>query len=322
MHKQLEFQPLPLFACPHRQTIGGSLFHFDKQPVSITHPIPLPDGDKITIEITTPVGWKQTDRTVLLVHGLAGCHDSVYLIRLVNRLEPQGIRCIRFNMRGCGSGKGLAQKIYHSGSSDDLHEALKYIHAQTPDSPTLLVAFSLGANVSLKLSGELGCLGSKYLKGVVAISPPADISPCIDLANQALNGFYERHFCNILKTCIAEIHKTFDLPPFEFPENLTFREFDRIYKIPKCGFKSADHYYQTCSAKMYVSKIGIPCRILFAEDDPLIAHTCLDSCNLPSNVELYKTKMGGHIGFLGDIRHERGFRWLDSLLEDWIKELL
>jgi predicted alpha/beta-fold hydrolase len=319
--KELEFHPMPLFSCPHRQTLGGALIHFDPTPISVTHMVTLSDGDQLTYEVNTPKNWKSSDLTVFFVHGMCGSQDSVYLVRLVNRLEPLGIRCIRLNLRGSGSGKDLARKIYHSGCSDDVLEALKLVHLETPDSPVILVGFSLGANISLKLVGELSHEASKYLKAAICVSPPADLRRSIDCISTSLGGYYQRHFCKVLKTRIAEIHRKFEMDPFEFPEQLTFNEFDRLYKIPTRGFKSVDHYYDTCCGKVFATKVAIPCRILFAEDDPFIPHDCLDDLVLPSNVELYKTKMGGHIGFLGDIRYERGFRWLDSLIEEWIKEM-
>jgi predicted alpha/beta-fold hydrolase len=120
---------------------------------------------------------------------------------------------------------------------------------------------------------------------------------------------------------VAELHEKFGLDPFVFPENLTFRDFDKLYKAPKAGFKSVEEYYEICSAKRYVSDISIPCRIIFSEDDPIIPPDCLEGVSIPSNVEIYSSKLGGHMGFLGDVRHPRGLRWLDSLLVDWIKEL-
>src|SRR5690349_9896025 len=108
MSRELPFDPFPFLQGPHHQTIINSLFNFLWEPTSERKLISLPDGDKIALEITTPRKWKQEDLTVLLVHGLCGSHKSPNLVRMTRRLEPLGIRTVRFNMRGCGSGKGLA----------------------------------------------------------------------------------------------------------------------------------------------------------------------------------------------------------------------
>ncbi len=59
-------------------------------------------------------------------------------------------------------------------------------------------------------------------------------------------------------------------------------------------------------------------KILFAQDDPLVLHSLLDSYELPPNIEIYKTKKGGHVGYLGNPMKPHGFYWLDSLLVEWV----
>jgi predicted alpha/beta-fold hydrolase len=69
-----------------------------------------------------------------------------------------------------------------------------------------------------------------------------------------------------------------------------------------------------------VSDIAIPCKVLLAEDDPIVSSASLDAYNLPANVSVFKTKKGGHMGYLGTSEGSSGFYWLDSLLVDWIRE--
>ena len=109
--RELPFDPCPFLSHPHPQTYLSSFRYWIPKPLSDGTIILLPDGDKVVIESTTPQNWKKTDPTVLCVHGLCGSHLSSYLLRLVNRLTPLGIKTVRFNMRGCGSGKGLAKQI-------------------------------------------------------------------------------------------------------------------------------------------------------------------------------------------------------------------
>lgn len=321
MIKRLPFDPFPLLSDPLKQTVIGAKLHFQKEPLSVRKLIPLPDGDQIAVEITTPKNWKNTDRTVIMVHGLAGSHRSPYLIRLVNQLEPRGIRVIRFNMRGAGSGKGLSRQIYHSGRSEDLFEAIRILKGETPDSTFTLIGFSLGGNISLKLAGELAHEGAKYLNSVIAVSPPADIEASVRMMSQPANRWVEKHFCKKISAHITHMHATFNMPPIDFPEDWSLAQFDELYKVPLCGFTDAKEYYKQCSAKYYVEDIKIPCRVLFAEDDPFIPHNCLDDRQLPSNVEVFKTERGGHMGYLGYPRSLRGFRWLDSLMLEWIEDL-
>ncbi len=109
------FRPLPLLTNPHAQTIVATKLTFACEPPSTTQLVKLPDGDMIALEVSTPQGWQPHDPTVVMLHGLCGCHRSPYMQRLARKLLRRGLRAIRMNLRGCGSGQGLARYPYHSG---------------------------------------------------------------------------------------------------------------------------------------------------------------------------------------------------------------
>ncbi|MEN9654967.1 MAG: hypothetical protein RL235_1079 [Chlamydiota bacterium] len=319
MTQEIPFEPFPFLDDPHQQTVISAFFNILTEPSSMQQIITLPDEDKISLEITTPEGWKETDRTVLLIHGLCGSHQSPNLVRMAKRLTPLNVRAIRFNMRGCGSGRGLARKIFHGGRSEDVFEALKWIKMTTPSSPTVVVGFSLGGNLALKLAGEMGPLAHRFMERVIAVSPPVDLLSSIRMIGESENKIYERYFYRLLRANVHYLQKTFkDLPRVQLPRNLKLYEFDQLYTAPMCGFAHADDYYQKCSAATYIDQIDIPCKILLAEDDPIVAAESIDQLLLPPSVEVFKTKKGGHMGYLGNPNSEKGLYWLDSLLVDWI----
>jgi predicted alpha/beta-fold hydrolase len=211
--------------------------------------------------------------------------------------------------------------MYHSGRSEDVFEAIKALKAEQPESPIILIGFYLGANIVLKLAGELGSLAKHFLKGVIAISPPVNLYSSILMMGDPKNAIYERYFYKTLRADVHYRHKKFkDLKPIYLPRDLKLYEFDQFYTAPYYGFKDAQDYYNKCSSDQYVSEIAIPCRILLAEDDPIISSASLDHLPLPSNVILFKTKKGGHMGYLGKPTSQKGFYWLDSLLIDWIRD--
>lgn len=321
MSQELPFDPLPFIEDPHRQTIVGSFLSFITEPKSVQKIVRLPDGDKLSLEVTTPREWKETDPTVFLVHGLCGSHQSPCVARMAKRLEPLGIKTVRFNMRGCGSGKGLAKRVYHSGRTNDVFECLKELKKEHPDSPIVLIGFSLGGSIVLRLTGELGRLAAPFLERVIAVSPPVDLYSSVLMIGEPVNSIYERYFYHMLRSNVHYIHQKFkDLPKVNLPRNLKIYEFDQLYTAPACGFSSAFDYYDKCSASYVVGEIAIPCNILLAEDDPIISPDSLNRFNLPSNINVFKTKKGGHMGYLGRPKGKRGFYWLDSLLVDWILE--
>lgn len=319
MSQELPFEPFPFLDDPHQQTIISSFFNILAEPTSVPKIISLPDGDRLSLEMTTPREWTPSDWTVVLVHGLCGSHRSPNLVRMAWRLEPLGVRVVRFNMRNCGSGRGLSRQIYHSGRSEDVFEALKVLKEESPHSPIALIGFSLGGNIVLKMAGELGTLASHFLKKVIAISPPVDLFSSIQMLGDPVNAIYERYFYHLLRADVHFIHQKFkDLPRIRLPRNLKLYEFDQLYTAPRCGFQNAEDYYNKCSSAHVIADIAIPCKILLSEDDPIISSSSLDEYKLPPQVDLFKTKKGGHMGYLGNPKNDKGFHWLDSLLIDWI----
>src|SRR5690606_24190319 len=147
------FVPFPLLGNPHLQTILAARLPWAREPGSTTREVTLEDGDRLALEVTTPPGWRAGARTAVLVHGLGGSHQSAYMVRLASTLAARGGRAVRLNMRGCGSGAGLARKPYFGGCAADVAAALRLLRAE---GPLDLVGFSLGGNVVLKLAADLG----------------------------------------------------------------------------------------------------------------------------------------------------------------------
>ena len=319
MLSPLRFRPLPFLKGRHVQTVVAAKLSWPREPPAVTRLVTLPDADRIALEVSTPPTWQRHDQTVVMLHGLGGCHRSPYLMRLAYKLWQRGIRAVRMNMRGCGSGQGLARQPYHSGRSADVRAVLDDLRQVTPASPLTLVGFSLGGNVILKLAGELQTAMAAYCTQVIAVCPPVDLAACSRLLAQPANHLYERHFVKLLQALVAYRHAQFaDLPRVAFPRRLSLYEFDNLYTAPMCGFRDADDYYARCSAAPLVPRIAVPCRILFAADDPVIDSTVLNDLVLPPHLHVLRTAHGGHMGFLGIPGWSGGYRWLDAVLLEWI----
>lgn len=316
-----DFQPLRFISGCHAQTILGSLTSFCKAPHSHREYVCLPDMDCLTMERCTPSNWRETDPTVIMIHGLCGSHSSNYLQRLSKKLYEQGIQTVRINLRGCGSSKGLSKFFYHCGSSDDALACVKLIKRKFPQSPLSLVGFSLGGNIALKMAGELGQAGKELLTQVIAVNAPADLKTSVQLISQPKNLMYERYFIRLLRADVHYRHRRFGLPKVKLPIHMSIYEFDEYYIAPQIGYKSALDYYEACSAKKVVCNIAVPCQILFASDDPIIDTNCLDKEPLPDNVKVIKTANGGHLGFLASPFHRAGVRWMDHFVLSWLHKI-
>lgn len=317
----MSFRPLIGLGHPVLQTILGSkLPSWCPEPKTHTGYVTLPDGDRLTVEISTPTGWQADHKTVVMLHGLGGSHRATYLTRLTHKLVSRNLQVVRVNFRGCGSGEGLARGIYHAGRSDDIVAVLKTLRQRHPQSSITLLGFSLGGNIALKLAGELKDTAPDYLQKVIAISPPIDLSRCADLIAEKRNRLFRRYYMKRLAKTIAQRHQHFPEfgPPPVFKDEYGFRELDNLYTSQQAGFADARDYYQKCSVLPLLNSITVPCKLLFAADDPFVDCSVIRSDSLPTHIEMKVTAKGGHMGFLAMPWSKSGIRWMDYQIIKWL----
>ena len=308
------FPPFPLLRNRHAQTAVGTALRFGwPEPPSETVPVALSDGDTLALEVSRPTGWTPALPTVVLVHGLTGSHRSPYMVRAAARLFAADVNVVRLNLRGCGTGYGLARRPYHAGCSEDVRQALDVLACRFRP-PFVLVGYSLGGNVALKLAADLGADGRDLLAEVLAICPAADLKACVARAP----ALYEQYFVFLLRRELKRRMTAFpDLDPVHLPRWLSLRAWDNLYTAPQCGFQGADDYYAQASAVARISRIRVSCRVLLAEDDPIIDPTMFDALPLPRRFRLHKVAHGGHLGFVASPR-SGGLCWLEAQLLRWI----
>ena len=308
----ITFNPLPGFSSPHLQTILACFTPGGTPPPSEKKIIFLDDGDALCCEISTPPFWKNHDKTIVLIHGLGGCHSASYMVRLSRKLYQAGYRAVRVNMRSSGSGKGYAKLPYHGGLSSDIHKVLHTLKGEVPASPITLIGYSLGGNIALKTTAELGKENYDLLHSTIAICPPIDLAETAEIMARPINNLYNRYYMHHLEKLTKEWTQG---KPFS-----TIYEFDKLVTAPKWGFKSPSDYYKASSSKHSLIHIKHPCNILLAADDPFINfRTCVNT-ERSSDVKVWLSEYGGHMGFIGWADKENGYYWLDKLLLKWVSE--
>jgi predicted alpha/beta-fold hydrolase len=314
-----DFRPLPLLGNPHVQTLLGHWLRGPKlgRPAR-EHLVRLPDGDALVLHDSLPPGWRPGRRIAVLLHGLTGSHTSPPLQRLARHLLAHQIRVVRVDLRGAGKGLPLARRGYHAGCSDDIRAALGEVQRWGPSSPLLLVGFSLGGNVALKLAGEAADHPVPGLSRVAAVGPPIDLRRCSDLLAQRRNRFYEKFFLRDLVAAARKRQQLFpDLPPLRLPQPFTLRGFDELYTAPRAGFAGALDYYRRASALPLSPRIRVPALLLTARDDPFIAVEPFEELNPPPGVTVSILPRGGHLGFLGR-DGAGGIRWAERRVLEWV----
>jgi uncharacterized protein len=318
------FQPARWLKCGHRQTVFGSLFPGTPRiRGTITRHVRLADEDIIVLHDDRPEQWQRGDHVVVLLHGLAGCHQSGYMTRCATKLNQRAVRTFRMDHRGCGAGGRLARLPYHAGRIEDLDTVMRSVEKLCPGSLISLVGFSLSGNLVLRYLGDSPDTLPMSLFRAVAVCPPVDLQRCTQYLNATTAGQrYDRYFTRKLISQVASSPMWRDDLPIasvrRTPQRLL--EFDDLFTAPASGFDSAEQYYAEASAHPFINNIRVHTTILAAADDPVVDAEPLCTAALPLNVNLCVTQHGGHLGFVGQAGTDPDRRWMDWRVVDWLLE--
>jgi uncharacterized protein len=311
----------PFFRNGHLATLAGN---FWKRPASeyrwpVERVLYATEPDvQVAVDTQRPSGVPRGE--VILVHGLEGSSASGYARSMAYAALERGLATHRFNMRGCGGTEELSLTSYHAGQTADVL-AIARARREASGIPVFLVGYSLGANVVLKLAGELGRSADGLLAGVAAVCPPIDLALCANALGESRNWLYQSRFVNRLK---MRIRRKNQLAPHVYtlehlPKVRTIVDFDNFYTAPLFGFGDAANYFRTQSSNQYLEYIRVPTLVLCAQDDPLIPYKTYDHPALRQNPAIFFAPQlhGGHLGFLA--RTNPRF-WLDATICDWMEQ--
>ena len=311
----------PFFKNPHLATIAGN---FWKRPVSEARwPVEAklyqtePDV-QVLVHTQMPSGTPRGE--VVLVHGLEGSSESGYARSMAFGALQRGFAVHRFNMRGCGGTEALSLMSYHAGQTGDLLHVLRE-RRRVSGAPVFLVGYSLGANVSLKLAGELGEDAKGLLAGVVSVSAPIDLAACAEALKQPANFVYQNRFLDRLKERIRRKNRLSpDVYTLEhLPKVKSIMDFDDYYTAKLFGFGTAANYFATQSSNQFLEGVRVPTLAMIAKDDPMVPFRVYDHPAFARNslLRLAAVEHGGHLGFIA--RSQPRF-WLDENVLDWMEQ--
>ncbi len=318
------FSPARGLSNGHLQTLLGSFIPSRPTLLGTTQrKLRLPDDDFLVLHDDRPTVWEREDHVVLLLHGLAGCHNSGYMVRTSSKLQAKGIRTFRMDHRGCGAGSQLAKSPYHAGRIDDLDAAIRMIERLCPGSPISVVGYSISGNLVLRYLGEYAQRVPMSVFRAVAVCPPIDLNHCVRaLQRSSLGERYDWYFTRSLLQHVVSGPMWRDDVPLALMKRLPRRlyDFDDVFTAPACGYDSAEHYYAMASSKPVISDIRVHTTILASKDDPLVCASPLADVRLPVNVRLHLTDHGGHLGFVGKKGVDPDRRWMDWRVIEWLLE--
>ncbi len=312
---------------PHLQTLWNPLCRRATTLERTRERLWLADGDFLDLDWHGP--HEADTPLVLVLHGLTGSSDSLYVMGLQQKLATQGWASAALNWRGCSGEPNLLARGYHSGASEDLAETVRHLRALRPMAPLYAVGYSLGGNVLLKYLGETGT--DSQLQGAAAVSVPFRLDQCADRIGMGFSRVYQSHFMREMVTYVKDKQRLFahhgmserlaTLDKLGPLDNMrTFWDFDGRITAPLHGYTDAEDYYRRASSRYFLSQIDTPTLIIQAADDPFVfVHSLPEAHELSPSIDFELHAHGGHVGFVEGSLSKPGY-YLERRIPQWLAE--
>jgi predicted alpha/beta-fold hydrolase len=253
--------------------------------------------------------WWMPERApaVVLLHGIAGSKDSRCCVRAAVALHRAGYHAIRLDMRAAGDSVVDAPSLYHGGLTSDLDATVRHVARDRRVSRVLVLGFSGGGSIALKLAGEWGADVPAGVTAVASISAPLDYVnvgrrmdslACLPYRFHVLGGLLDRARAFATRHPDRAHYTPKDLAGIK-----RFRVYDAKVVVPMHGFDDVDHYYRAASSGPYLPKIALPALVVHAKDDPMVPFDGVAPwiAGAARSVAFELSEHGGHIGWVGGI---------------------
>jgi predicted alpha/beta-fold hydrolase len=260
-------------------------------------------GDKLSAALHRPEG-SEAHPLLILIHGLTGCEDSLYIRNSAAYFLEEGWQVLRLNLRGAGPSRPYCGELYHAGSGGDIRLAIEALLAHDPalrGAGLFLMGFSLGGVLTMAFLRQ-GVADMPVL-GAACISTPIDLKEAQVRIMAARNRFYHAHLLAWMREGFLAGPKVSqrDREIIGSEVNSVY-DFDQNIVAPRNGFRSAEDYYERCSPKRFIEEVTTPLLVIHAGDDPWIpvaSYHAVNWSDLAPHVRLALTDAGGHVGFHG-----------------------
>ena len=322
MIKKSDFSPLSWLRNAHAQTIAPLILRRRFAMPTFEETLWLPDGDFLELAWTEPYEKRESGPIVIVLHGLAGSKESVYIKGMLQSITAHGWTGVLMHFRGCGKKPNDRAAAYHSGETDDVRFFIHTLKQRYPRVPLAAVGFSLGGNVLVKYLGEEQ--HSSPLVAGVSVSAPLDLADCSRRINKGLSKIYQTYLLAPLKQGVREklirFKQELPLKRKGVQAIKTMWQFDDRVTAPLFGFSGADEYYKQSSGKSFLKKIAKPCLMIHAKDDPFMTDACLPfNHELSDTVTFELSAAGGHLGFVAEGRLMQPVFWCESRVPEFLK---
>lgn len=293
------FRPPWWLQNPHVQTVGARYVRKAPRATLRAERWETPDNDFIQMHF---LDGDPEMPTALLLHGLEGSIESTYFMGLIHELSKHRWNVAAMEFRSCSGEINLAQRMYHSGETEDVAFVAGRLIEQRPDIALYVAGYSLGGNVTAKWFGESGDALPENIKAGAVISAPYDLVASGKHMDGTINRVYVLHFLRMLKPKAIEKHRQYPgvLDIEKIRKARTFKEFDDHATAPLHGFRDAVDYYSSVACGQFLPGVRRPLLLLSAADDPFNPGNTLPRDLAERHPYLHPqfTDLGGHVGFV------------------------
>ncbi len=310
-----QFKPAWWLPGTHAHTLWPNLI---RRPIEIeltTERLTLPDGDFIDLAWTKG----NSDKIVIVLHGLEGSIDSSYARGMLSAIHKKGWHGVFMHFRGCSGEHNLKDRSYHSGETGDLRFLVETLRERHPEATLVAVGYSLGGNALLKYLGEYK--DDSQLKAAVTVSVPYLLSNSAAKLEKGFSRIYQRHLLNRLvnKTLSKFQDRQAPVDITNINKWNTFKSFDHHITAPIHGFKSGEDYYEKSSSRQYLNGITTPTLLIHSKDDPFMtAEAIPKQDDLSESVTLELSSHGGHVGFVSGNTPWNAKYWLEKRIPEFL----
>jgi predicted alpha/beta-fold hydrolase len=309
----------PRLAAGHFWTLASYLRNFVRRPEpppSRAWQLAVEDPEVGEIRLSGRFSERPGGRLVVVIHGIAGCSESAYAVRIAAAANAAGFSCLRLNMRGADRS---GEDFFHAGLTSDLHAVLGSFEPARFDS-LYVVGFSLGGHVALRAATQEV---DPRLVSVAAVCAPLDLGACADAFDRPSCWPYRRRVLAELSSMVEAVasRRPVAVPPERVREARSLREFDGLTVAPRFGFADAEDYYRQMSVGPVLGGLRVPALLVTSFSDPLVPISTMTPylSAPPPILDVRLQDAGGHVGFPPGMRLlESGAPGLESQLVEWL----
>jgi predicted alpha/beta-fold hydrolase len=257
-------------------------------------------------------------RLLILVHGLGGSAESLYLRRAARAAYGRGLSVLRVNLRGAD---GSGCDFFHAGLTEDLHHLLGCQELAGFDT-IFIHGFSVGGHVVLKLATENL---DPRVAAVAALCSPLDLDATVEDFDGPWAWAYRKHVFRGLLAHYEAVSRHRPVPtPLETLRKVkSLRQMDSLTVVPRFGFGTAENYYATVSVGPRLGQLKRPALLVATEADPMVTarsvRSGLAAATLNHRLEVVWSEQGGHVGFPDGVNLGLGFSGpIDDQIHGWL----